>query len=178
MLTKNLPEALTFDDVLLIPAYSDVVPVQVSTQTQLTRDITLNTPLLSSAMDTVTESRMAIAMAQAGGIGIVHRNLTVADQAGEIDKVKRSESGMIVDPVTIGPDQMIGDALDVTRTDLDASEVQSKGSVSGRVEFGVRLSDHLQDGRAIGVVVQTLGGPEGGKSPGGTRDSSKLVRGG
>jgi IMP dehydrogenase len=115
MLAKNLPEALTFDDVLLVPAYSDVVPVQVSTQTQLTREITLNTPLLSSAMDTVTESRMAIAMAQQGGIGIVHRNLTIADQAGEIDKVKRSESGMIVDPVTIGPDQMIGDALEVMR---------------------------------------------------------------
>lgn len=115
MLTENLPEALTFDDVLLVPAYSDVVPVQVSTQTQLTREITLNTPLLSSAMDTVTESRMAIAMAQLGGIGIVHRNLSVADQAGEIDKVKRSESGMIVDPVTIGPDQMIADALDVMR---------------------------------------------------------------
>jgi IMP dehydrogenase len=115
MLAKNLPEALTFDDVLLIPAYSDVVPTQVSTQTQLTRDITLNTPLLSSAMDTVTESRMAIAMAQQGGIGIVHRNLTVEQQAGEIDKVKRSESGMIVDPVTIGPDQMIGDALEVMR---------------------------------------------------------------
>jgi IMP dehydrogenase len=115
MLTKNLPEALTFDDVLLIPAYSEVVPVSVSTQTQLTRDITLNTPLISSAMDTVTESRMAIAMAQAGGIGIVHRNLSIADQAGEIDKVKRSESGMIVDPVTVEPDQLIGDALDVMR---------------------------------------------------------------
>ena len=115
MLTKDLPEALTFDDVLLVPAYSDVVPTQVSTQTQLTRDITLNTPLISAAMDTVTESRMAIAMAQAGGIGIVHRNLSVIDQAGEIDKVKRSESGMIVDPVTIGPDQMIGDALEVMR---------------------------------------------------------------
>jgi len=115
MLAKTLPEALTFDDVLLVPAYSEVVPTQVSTQTQLTRDITLNTPLLSSAMDTVTESRMAIAMAQMGGIGIVHRNLNVEAQAGEIDKVKRSESGMIVDPVTIGPDQMIGDALEVMR---------------------------------------------------------------
>ena len=115
MLTSNLPEALTFDDVLLVPAYSDVVPAQVSTQTRLTRSITLNTPLISSAMDTVTESRMAIAMAQSGGIGIVHRNLSLIDQAGEIDKVKRSESGMIVDPVTIGPDQLIADALDVMR---------------------------------------------------------------
>jgi IMP dehydrogenase len=115
MLPKNLPEALTFDDVLLVPAFSEVVPAQVSTLTQLTQDITLNTPLISSAMDTVTESRMAIAMAQQGGIGIVHRNLTITDQAGEIDKVKRSESGMIVDPVTISPDQMIGDALEVMR---------------------------------------------------------------
>ncbi|WP_109489154.1 IMP dehydrogenase [Occallatibacter savannae] len=115
MLAQTLPEALTFDDVLLVPAYSEVVPAQVSTQTQLTRNITLNTPLLSSAMDTVTESRMAIAMAQQGGIGIVHRNLTIAQQAGEIDKVKRSESGMIVDPVTIGPDHLIADALEVMR---------------------------------------------------------------
>src|SRR6202453_1385502 len=115
MLAENLPEALTFDDVLLIPAFSEVVPAQVSTQTQLTRAITLNTPLLSSAMDTVTESRMAIAMAQQGGIGIVHRNLSIADQAGEIDKVKRSESGMISAPVHIGPDQLISDALEVMR---------------------------------------------------------------
>src|ERR1700757_2295296 len=115
MLANTLPEALTFDDVLLVPAFSEVVPTQVSTQTQLTRDITLNTPLLSSAMDTVTESRMAIAMAQQGGIGIVHRNLSIAQQAGEIDKVKRSESGMIVDPVTIGPHQLIADALEVMR---------------------------------------------------------------
>ena len=115
MLAENLPEALTFDDVLLVPAYSDVVPVQVSTQTQLTKTISLNTPLISSAMDTVTESRMAIAMAQQGGIGIVHRNLSIADQAGEIDKVKRSESGMIVDPVTIGPEKTIGDALEIMR---------------------------------------------------------------
>jgi IMP dehydrogenase len=115
MLAEKLPEALTFDDVLLVPAYSDVVPMQVSTQTQLTRDIALNTPLISSAMDTVTESRMAIAMAQQGGIGIVHRNLSISDQAGEIDKVKRSESGMIVDPVTIGPEKTIGDALEIMR---------------------------------------------------------------
>src|SRR3954465_8967656 len=115
MIEFPVPEALTFDDVLLVPALSDVVPAQVDTQTRLTREISLNTPLLSSAMDTVTESRMAIAMAQQGGIGIVHRNLSIEAQAGEIDKVKRSESGMIVDPVTIGPDHLISDALDVMR---------------------------------------------------------------
>ncbi len=115
MITTPLPEALTFDDVLLVPAYSEVVPTQVSTQTRLTRNITLNTPLMSAAMDTVTESRLAIAMAQQGGMGVVHRNLTIEQQAGEIDKVKRSESGMIVDPVTIAPDQPISAALDLMR---------------------------------------------------------------
>ena len=115
MIEMPVREALTFDDVLLVPAFSEVVPAQVSTQTRLTRNITLNTPLLSAAMDTVTESRMAIAMAQQGGLGIVHRNLTIEQQAGEIDKVKRSESGMIVDPVTIAPEQLIADALEVMR---------------------------------------------------------------
>src|ERR1700742_970612 len=115
MISSPVVEALTFDDVLLVPAYSDVVPAQVSTQTRVTRRIVLNTPLLSAAMDTVTESRLAIAMAQQGGLGIVHRNLSPEQQAGEIDKVKRSESGMIVDPVTMTPDQLISDALDVMR---------------------------------------------------------------
>jgi IMP dehydrogenase len=115
MILSTIPEALTFDDVLLVPAYSDVIPTQVSTQTQLTKKITLYTPLMSAAMDTVTESRLAIAMAQQGGLGVVHRNLSIEQQAGEIDKVKRSESGMIVDPVTISPDRPISDALDVMR---------------------------------------------------------------
>src|SRR5579875_2663661 len=115
MIEHPVPEALTFDDVLLVPAYSDVVPVQVSTQTHLTKKIVLNTPLLSAAMDTVTESRLAIAMAQQGGMGIIHRNLTVEQQATEVDKVKRSESGMIVDPVTMTPEQLISDALEVMR---------------------------------------------------------------
>jgi IMP dehydrogenase len=115
MINLPVPEALTFDDVLLVPAYSDVVPTQVSTQTQLTKRITLYTPLLSAAMDTVTESRLAIAMAQQGGLGVVHRNLTIEQQAGEIDKVKRSESGMIVDPVTVGPERSIADALEVMK---------------------------------------------------------------
>ncbi|HZQ45040.1 MAG TPA: IMP dehydrogenase [Acidobacteriaceae bacterium] len=115
MISTPVLEALTFDDVLLVPAYSDVVPTQVSTQTRLTKNITLNTPLMSAAMDTVTESRLAIAMAQQGGMGVVHRNLTIEQQAGEIDKVKRSESGMIVDPVTIEPERPIADALEVMR---------------------------------------------------------------
>jgi IMP dehydrogenase len=115
MIEHPLPEALTFDDVLLVPAFSDVVPAQVSTQTSLTKKILLNTPLLSAAMDTVTESRLAIAMAQQGGLGIIHRNLTPDQQASEVDKVKRSESGMIVDPVTISPERPISDALEVMR---------------------------------------------------------------
>ena len=115
MISNPVPEALTFDDVLLVPAYSDVVPTQVSTQTRVTKRITLATPLMSAAMDTVTESRMAIAMAQQGGLGVVHRNLTIDAQAGEIDKVKRSESGMIVDPVTIEPERSVADALEVMR---------------------------------------------------------------
>ncbi len=115
MTETAIPEALTFDDVLLVPAYSEVVPAQASTQTRLTRKISLNTPLLSAAMDTVTESRLAIAMAQQGGLGVIHRNLTIEQQATEVDKVKRSESGMIVDPVTIAPDDLISDALDVMR---------------------------------------------------------------
>ena len=115
MIHFPVPEALTFDDVLLLPARSDVVPALANTQTQLTRNIRLNIPIISAAMDTVTESHMAIALAQQGGIGIIHRNLTPEQQANEVDKVKRSESGMIVDPVTIGPDQMIGDALEVMR---------------------------------------------------------------
>src|SRR6201987_5104567 len=115
MISSPVPEALTFDDVLLVPAYSEVVPTQGSTQQQLTRNIVLSTPLMSASMDTVTEARLAIAMAQQGGMGVVHRNLTVEQQAGEIDKVKRSESGMIVDPVTVVPDQTIADALEVMR---------------------------------------------------------------
>src|SRR3954463_14157592 len=115
MIHFPVPEALTFDDVLLLPAKSDVVPATVNTQTRLTRNITLNIPLISAAMDTVTESRMAIALAQQGGLGVVHRNLSIELQAGEIDKVKRSESGMIVDPITMSPDDKISDALEVMR---------------------------------------------------------------
>jgi IMP dehydrogenase len=115
MIHFPVPEALTFDDVLLLPARSDIVPALASTQTHITRSIQLHIPVVSAAMDTVTESHMAIAVAQQGGLGIVHRNLTIEQQANEVDKVKRSESGMIVDPVTMSPDAKVSDALEVMR---------------------------------------------------------------
>ncbi|MFH2066765.1 MAG: IMP dehydrogenase [Pseudomonadota bacterium] len=104
-------EAFSFDDVLLLPNYSDILPKDVDTSTRLTKNISLNIPIVSAAMDTVTESRTAISMARAGGIGFIHRNLSVEDQAREVDQVKKSESGMIVDPVTVHPDKTIEDVL-------------------------------------------------------------------
>jgi IMP dehydrogenase len=115
MVQENIQEGLTFDDVLLVPARSSVLPTQVDTRTRFSRNITLNIPIVSSAMDTVTESHLAIALAQQGGIGIVHRNMPIDRQAEEVDRVKRSESGMIVDPITIAPDRLISDALDVMK---------------------------------------------------------------
>ncbi len=110
MLDKNIKIGLTFDDVVLVPAKSEVLPSEVETKTRVSRNITINIPLLSAAMDTVTEARLAIALAREGGLGIVHRVLSPADQAAEVDKVKKSESGMIMDPITIAPDQTIRDA--------------------------------------------------------------------
>ena len=115
MILEEIPEGLTFDDVLLMPAHSAVVPAETDTRTWFTRNIGLNIPVVSSAMDTVTESHLAIALAQQGGIGIIHRNMSIERQAEEVDKVKRSESGMIVDPVTVDPEQHISDALDVMK---------------------------------------------------------------
>ena len=107
----EIKEALTFDDVLLVPAESNVLPTQVDTRTRITRSIELGIPLVSAAMDTVTESQLAITMAQAGGIGVIHKNLDIALQAAEVRKVKKFESGMVVDPLTIHPDQSLADAL-------------------------------------------------------------------
>src|SRR4051812_4328649 len=115
MIHFPVPEALTFDDVLLLPGFSDVVPANANTVTKLSRHIELNIPIISAAMDTVTESRLAIALAQQGGLGLIHRNLSIEEQAGEVDKVKRSESGMIVDPVTMSPDAKVSDALEMMR---------------------------------------------------------------
>src|ERR687887_248841 len=110
---KFAKEGLTFDDVLLVPAESRVLPNDVSTRTRLTPSITLDIPVVSAAMDTVTEARLAIALAREGGIGIVHRNLSIEAQVAEVDKVKRSESGMIVEPVTLPPQALVSDALEL-----------------------------------------------------------------
>src|ERR1700681_853133 len=115
MIPETIPEGLTFDDVLLVPSRSSVVPAETDTRTWFTRNIGFNIPVVSSAMDTVTESHLAIALAQQGGIGIIHRNMSIDKQAEEVDRVKRSESGMIVDPVTIDPEHKISDALDVMK---------------------------------------------------------------
>ena len=109
MAQDDIPEALTFDDVLLLPAESAVLPAGVDTQTRLTNSIPLNIPLVSAAMDTVTESNMAIAMAQAGGIGVIHRNMSVEEQAAEVYRVKRFESGLVLEPVTVSPEMTVGE---------------------------------------------------------------------
>jgi IMP dehydrogenase len=110
---EEIKEGLTFDDVLLVPAYSEILPAEVDTRTRFSRGIELNIPLCSSAMDTVTEAALAIALAQQGGIGVIHKNFSIAQQAEEVDKVKRSESGMIVDPVTIADSALVSEALDI-----------------------------------------------------------------
>ncbi|HEV8335498.1 MAG TPA: IMP dehydrogenase [Candidatus Polarisedimenticolia bacterium] len=136
MIESPVPEGLTFDDVLLIPAQSEVLPSRVDTGTLLTRRIRLNVPLISAAMDTVTESRLAIAMAQQGGMGVIHKNLSTEEQAMEVDKVKRSESGMIVDPITMGPQNRIFEAL----------EIMKKYKISG-----VPITD--PSGRLLGILT-------------------------
>ena len=132
----EIREALTFDDVLLVPAASSVLPADADTATRVTRSIRLNIPLLSSAMDTVTEARMAIAMAQAGGIGVVHRNLGIAEQAAEVSRVKRFESGVVYNPITLRPDQTLA----------DAKALQDRYNVTG---FPVVDND----GRVVGIVT-------------------------
>ena len=135
MLDGPIPDGLTFDDVLLLPALSSVLPTEVDTQTKLTRNIALNLPIVSAAMDTVTESRLAIALAQQGGLGIIHRSMPVDAQAMEVDKVKRSESGMIVDPVTVSPESKI----------FEAQEIMKKYKISG-----VPVTRH---GKLMGILT-------------------------
>src|SRR5215813_996948 len=113
MISASIPEGLTFDDLILQPALSDVLPAEADTRTCLTRRITLNIPIVSAAMDTVTESHLAIALAQQGGLGFIHRNMPIDRQAEEVDRVKRSESGMIVDPITVAPEDKISHAQEL-----------------------------------------------------------------
>ena len=133
-LDASLATALTFDDVLLVPRYSNVLPAQVDVSTRVTRNIPLFVPLLSAAMDTVTESSMAIAMAQQGGLGIIHKNLSIEDQAAEVDRVKRSESGMIVNPITLSPTHRIHEALELmAHYRISGVPVTEDGSKEGRL---------------------------------------------
>src|ERR1700730_5421355 len=165
MIHFPVPEALTFDDVLLLPARSDVIPATANTQTHLTREISLNIPIVSAAMDTVTESHMAIALAQQGGIGIIHRNLSIEQQANEVDKVKRSESGMIVDPVTMAPEAKVSDALDVMRQyKISGVPITKNGKLVGiltnrdlrfETRFDIPISKVMTKENLITVAVGT-----------------------
>src|SRR5215471_17959520 len=130
----EIATALTFDDVLLVPQHSTVLPTQVDVSTRLTRNIRLNVPLVSAAMDTVTESGLAIAMAQHGGLGVIHKNLSIEEQASEVDRVKRSESGMIVNPITLGPSNRIHEALELMKKyRISGVPITEDGSKEGRL---------------------------------------------
>ncbi|HEX4136166.1 MAG TPA: IMP dehydrogenase [Bryobacteraceae bacterium] len=165
MIQDSIPEGLTFDDVLLLPASSEVLPAEADTKTRLTRKISINIPIVSSAMDTVTESHLAIALAQQGGVGFVHRNMSIDRQAEEVDRVKRSESGMIVDPVTIAPDKKIADALALMeRYRISGVPVTQDGKLVGiltnrdlRFEsrFDLPISDVMTKDHLITVPVGT-----------------------
>src|SRR5690348_16513682 len=138
-ISVGLATALTFDDVLLVPQHSTILPSQVDVSTIFTRNIKLHVPLASAAMDTVTESRLAIAMAEHGGIGVIHKNLSIDEQASEVDRVKRSESGMIVNPITLSPTNRIYEAL----------ALMKKFSISG-----VPITqDGSKEGRLVGILT-------------------------
>jgi len=147
---RLLQKALTFDDVLLVPAFSAILPNETSLSTRLTRNITLNIPLLSAAMDTVTEARLAIAMAQEGGIGIIHKNLTAKEQAGEVAKVKRFESGVLRDPITIPPDMKIRDVIALSQQ----HGISGFPVVEGKVVVGIITNRDLRFERELDAQVR------------------------
>lgn len=155
--TERFQTALTFDDILLVPQHSTVLPYQVDVSTQFTRHIRLNVPLVSAAMDTVTDSRLAIAMAQHGGLGIIHKNLSIQEQASEVDRVKRSESGMIVDPITLSPTHRIFEALELmTKYRISGVPITEDGSKEGRLvgiltNRDLRFETNVK--RAIGDIM-------------------------
>lgn len=152
----NLPQALTFDDVLLVPNYSEVLPKNVCLKTRLTRNIELNIPLVSAAMDTVTEARLAIAMAQEGGIGVIHKNLSIEEQAKEVSKVKRFESGMVKDPITISSTQPLSDLLELTRL----HHISGVPVVDGQQLVGIVTSRDIRFETALNKTVAQVMTPK------------------
>jgi len=164
MLDEKIKTGLTFDDVLVLPAKTDVIPAEADVSTQLSRNIPLNIPIVSSAMDTVTESHMAIALAQQGGIGIIHRNLSISTQTEEVDKVKRHESGMIVDPITMRPENKIFEAKDVMKkygisgVPITDAENKLKGILTNRdIRFETRLNLPISEAMTKELVTVPLG---------------------
>jgi IMP dehydrogenase len=159
--SKIVFDAITFDDVLLIPSRSDFIPSDADTRTRLTRGIDINIPLVSAPMDTVTESALAIALAQEGGIGIIHKNLSVEEQAREVEKVKRSENGVIVDPITLPPSATIGQARQLMR-EYNVSGIPIVDSVNGKthaaaqplIEGATRLKDYKSSPRVVGILTK------------------------
>jgi IMP dehydrogenase len=152
MLDDKIRECLTFDDVLLVPAYSEVLPAEVDVKTRLTRKIHLNIPLVSAAMDSVTEGRAAIAMARAGGMGIIHKNLPPAEQAREVERVKRAESGMIAAPVTVTADQSLRAALAV----MNEHDISGVPVVEGDRPVGILTARDIRFEKNLDQPVSAL----------------------
>jgi IMP dehydrogenase len=152
MFDRNLRECLTFDDVMLVPAYSEVLPAEADVRSRLTRSIELNIPIVSAAMDSVTEARSAITMARQGGIGIIHKNLGIEEQAHEVDRVKRAESGIILNPVTVRPSQSLREALGVMR----AHEVSGVPVVEGAIAVGILTSRDIRFEKNLDQPVSVL----------------------
>ena len=153
---RILEEALTFDDVLLVPAYSEILPREVDLSTRVTRKIRLNLPLLSAAMDTVTEARLAITIAQEGGIGIIHKSMTIEAQALEVGRVKKFESGVIKDPITVSPNMTIREVLDVTRS----RGISGVPVVVGRKAVGIVTHRDLRFEEKLDAPVSSVMTPQ------------------
>jgi IMP dehydrogenase len=152
MFDRNLRECLTFDDVMLVPAYSEVLPAEADVRSRLTRTIELNIPIVSAAMDSVTEARTAVAMARQGGIGIIHKNLAIEDQANEVDRVKRAESGIILNPVTVRPSQSLREALGVMRE----QQISGVPVVEGTTAVGILTSRDIRFEKNLDQPVSAL----------------------
>ena len=170
---KLMSEGLTFDDVLLVPNKSEVLPREVDVSTALTRKISLAVPILSAAMDTVTESRLAIALAREGGLGIIHKNLSIEEQAAEVDKVKRSESGIITEPITLGPRQKIKEALEImARYHISGVPITEDGKL-----VGILTNRDLRFLEDPNVDIETVMTKENlvTASPGMTLDEAKRI---